>query len=170
MSNNFESWKMPALEFVVLEKFKLYAKQLIPAESLSGVITNAEIIKLFDNISKNFALSLQTTILKGETHEETETKKFTHTYLTRASFWDECKYQLTQVKWLPKFIRYEITYKSTTVTLEFSEIFPVRVTKVCPHHESRLEENQDHFRFLLPMQFDEIKIKKEDLNPNASTK
>jgi len=142
------------LEYVVLEKFKIQAKQELPPDALQAILSNTEVIQQFDYITMNRVLYWQTAFLKGEIVTSYRTEEFAHHILVPANWWQHLKADINK-KFGTKFI-----IKRSPVTENYKHQFPVTATLICPHH-GPLEKSQDHFRFLLPTKFPETN------NPNA---
>jgi len=138
-----EPWKMPILEYVVLEKFKIHAKQELGPDFINGLLSNTEIVQQFDYISMNRVLYWQNAFLKGEIINTYRTEEFTHVIYTPATWWQHLKQTLNKQLKTRFFVR--MSANSET----FKHQFPVEATLICPHH-GPLDKNQEHFRFLLP--------------------
>ena len=139
-----EPWKMPILEYVVLEKFKIHAKQELPPDTVQAIMTNTEVIQQFDHIAMGRVLYWQNAFLKGEIITKYREEEFTHHMLVHATWWDHLKDTLNRK--IP-FCRFKTNYDSRIET--FRHQFPVESTLICPHH-GPLDKNQEHFKFLLP--------------------
>lgn len=156
MSNALDEGMLVTCEQVALRAMDLYVTQYLDIVA-PGIRANMSVVTHVDEMARYATLTFRSKILAGDTTDETRTVEHTQSLRTFATWWDHLKYRIRlgrTLGWVPLWLRCKLPPVNwTTITRKTFDTVPVKVTRMCPHADTKFADNHFHAAFLKPNQF-----------------